>query len=548
MDNNYWKALIFSMAVLILYPVFMRWVAPPEQKNVQEEIKVSAVQEESFLEKAEETVDLVSHSKPSIERATPPTIISFENDIYRIDFSTLGGTVTNIFYKGEPGREKFTETNFFEGYPDAPGIFGVNFSHEKTDLTNAIFETAAKNQNEGMYAFVYEMPGEYKITKEYYINNEQPLINLVLKVENLSGRKKNLTLDFDYGMDYKSTKKAMYDYFEAVVFTDKIKAVKAAKIKKKGFFVSGDIEWSGMIKKYFALLIKPSLESVRQNAEASDETMKASLKMETVTLSPSEEIEESVFLYAGPQRYETLKNLNFGFEKVLSRGFFGMFKVWLLISLKFFYQYTHNYGWALVLLTLLIKLIFAPLTHIGYESMKKMQALAPKQKAIQEKYKKDPAKSQKAIMELYKRNKANPMMGCLPMLIQLPILIAMFRLLPEAIELHGAPFIFWIKDLSAPDHLATLPFTIPMLGWNSFNLLPILMAISQYGYQKLMPQTSASSEQAKIMSFMPLFFGVICYNMPSGLTLYWFLQNLFSIVHQVFINRIKIVIHHEDQN
>jgi YidC/Oxa1 family membrane protein insertase len=180
--------------------------------------------------------------------------------------------------------------------------------------------------------------------------------------------------------------------------------------------------------------------------------------------------------------------------------------------------------------------------------MKKMQILAPKMKAIQEHHKKDTAKSQKALMELYRRNKVNPMMGCLPMLIQIPVFIAMFKLLPEAIELHGAPFIGWIRDLSSPDHFMTLPFTVPFLGWNSLNILPILMAASQVWYQKLMPaQPGSSPEQQTIMNIMPIFFGFICYNMPAGLTLYWTLQNVFSIIQQTFINRIVIVLHHEDQ-
>ena len=154
----------------------------------------------------------------------------------------------------------------------------------------------------------------------------------------------------------------------------------------------------------------------------------------------------------------------------------------------------------------LIKLVFALLTHVSYANMKKMQIIQPKMKAIQEHYKNDPQKQQRELMELYRRNKVNPVMGCLPMLIQIPIFIAMFRLLPEAIELHGAPFVGWITDLSAPDRLITFRASLPLLGWNSLNILPILMALSQLWYQKIMPQQpGASPEQANIMNFMPLF-------------------------------------------
>lgn len=139
------------------------------------------------------------------------------------------------------------------------------------------------------------------------------------------------------------------------------------------------------------------------------------------------------------------------------------------------------------------------------------------------------------------------MAGCLPMLVQMPILLAMFRLLPEAIELKGAPFMWWIQDLSQPDRFAMLPFTIPFLGWQALNLLPVLMILTQFWYQKVTPQVGTSPEQAKMMNFMPVFFGFICYNMSSGLVLYWIVQNLLSIIQQVFVNRIVVVLHHEDR-
>ena len=217
-----------------------------------------------------------------------------------------------------------------------------------------------------------------------------------------------------------------------------------------------------------------------------------------------------------------------------------------LLVLKFLNQITHNFGWDILLLTLLIKVVFTPLTMISSKSMKKMQALAPRQKAIQEKYKNDPQRSQREIMELYKRNKVNPISGCLPMLIQFPILIGMFRLLPEAIELHGMPFIFWIKDLSIPDQFMELPFKIPFLGsW--LNILPILMVVSQIGYQRLMPQAMTQPEQKMIMNIMPFFFGFICWSFPSGLVLYWIFQNIFSMAQQMWINRIQTELHPDDR-
>jgi YidC/Oxa1 family membrane protein insertase len=352
----------------------------------------------------------------------------------------------------------------------------------------------------------------------------------------------------NYGMSYEEGYQKDYGYYDAVAYAEKLQTKDLSGIKKKGFSFPDPTRWAGFIKKYFALLVKPDGKIIEGSARVDKKNLWGQMILEPLTVPAGGEGERNFLIYAGPQRYEMLKSFGDGFEEIFSRGFFGLFKTGILAVLKFLNQYTHNFGWALVLLTLLIKLLFAPLTHISYSSMKKMQLLAPKMKAIQANNKKDPAKSQKALMELYRRNKVNPMMGCLPMLIQIPVFIAMFRLLPEAIELHGAPFIGWITDLSAPDHFMTLPFTVPFLGWNSLNILPILMAASQVWYQKLMPsQPGSSPEQQTIMNIMPIFFGFICYNMPSGLTLYWTLQNLFSIIQQTFINRIVIVLHHEDQ-
>jgi YidC/Oxa1 family membrane protein insertase len=176
-----------------------------------------------------------------------------------------------------------------------------------------------------------------------------------------------------------------------------------------------------------------------------------------------------------------------------------------------------------------------------------MQAIQPKMNSLKERYKDNAEKLHKETMELFKRNRVNPMAGCLPMLVQMPVLIAMYHLLSEAVELQGAPFVGWMHDLSQPDRLFMLPFTIPFLGWDAFNLLPLFMIASQYGFQKIMPQPSTSPDQAMMFKFMPVMFGFISYNMPSGLVLYWSLQNLLSIGHHMLVSRSPIDLHHEDK-
>jgi YidC/Oxa1 family membrane protein insertase len=543
MDKNTVKAIVLAMLVMLLYPMLLKKFYPEAYQ--QQPAKTTAGQTQKEPAPIEAAISPAIPEGTALEKAPVPAISLYENSFYKTEFSTLGGTVTALSFLGEKNRRAFTKTDLFSGDPREAGIFGVNVLHEKADLTGTIFKMTRKGES---VEFFYELPGEYQLTKTYAFRKDKPVIDLAVRIRNLSGREKHFPIMLNYGMSYEEGYQKNYGYYDAVVYTDKLQTKSLASIKKKGFSFPDPTAWTGFIKKYFALLVKPDGKIIEGSAKVDAKNLWGQMTLEPLTVPAGGEGERSFLVYAGPQRREALKSFGAGFEEVFSRGFFGLFKTGILAILKFLNQYTHNFGWALVLLTLLIKLIFAPLTHLSYASMKKMQTLAPKMKAIQERHKKDPAKSQQEIMALYRRNKVNPMMGCLPMLIQIPVFMAMFQLLPEAIELHGAPFIGWIKDLSAPDHFMMLPFTVPFLGWNSLNILPILMAASQVWYQKLMPaQPGSSPEQQTIMNIMPIFFGFICYNMPSGLTLYWTLQNVFSIIQQTFINRIVIVLHHEDQ-
>lgn len=544
MGKNYYKAIILSLIVLISYPLLLRWFYP----NAHKEQPARTSETAPLKTQAGEAKPLSPVEGTYLEPASKPAIVLFENDIYQLEFSTLGGTITRLFYKGEPGRQALTKNEFFNTDAQSAGTFGINIPQEKAGLSQTIFKLTRRGEKNGVFEFSYQLPGGYEIVKTFTVHSDKPVIDLVVRMKNLSEKEGQYPIELLFNMDHEKDFQKDYGYYDAVAFQEKLQTADLGKLKKKGFTIPQNAVWAGAIKKYFALFIKPEVRIEAGVVRANDKTINGSIVMESLAVPPGGQAQKQFLIYAGPQRYETLKSFNCEFESVFLRGFFGVFKTMLLSVLKFFYQYTHNFGWALVLLTLLIKLIFAPLTHISYSNMKKMQMLSPKQKAIQEHHKKDPGKAQQEIMALYRRNKVNPMMGCLPMLIQIPIFIAMFKLLPEAIELHGAPFIGWITDLSAPDKLVMLPFTIPLLGWNSLNILPLLMAASQVWYQKIMPQQPGSSpQQAAIMNLMPIFFGFICYNMPSGLTLYWTLQNMFSIIQQVFINRIAVVLHHEDQ-
>jgi len=195
--------------------------------------------------------------------------------------------------------------------------------------------------------------------------------------------------------------------------------------------------------------------------------------------------------------------------------------LWLL---KFFYNLIHNYGVAIILLTIVIKLILYPLTHKSFKSMKEMQKIQPKITALREKYKDNKEMLNKEIMTLYRTQKVNPLGGCLPMLLQIPVFFALYKVLLDSIELRHAPFIFWIQDLSAKD---------------PYYITPILMGASMFIQQKMTPQVGDPT-QAKLMLMLPIVFTFMFLNFPSGLVIYWLVNNLLSIAQQFYINKYQV--------
>lgn len=536
------------MAVLFAYPFLLRYFFP-SHKPVLTEQKEETLDARQADEKTPAAVEKesITPAGPMIQPAEQPAIVRFENDLYEAEFSTLGGTITHLVYKGDPEHKKVTNTVFYSGDPNRDGILGIRFANEKADLTKTIFKLTRKGKEQNIFSFQYEKPGEYRIVKDIVLSNSQPVISLDVSIQNLAPQEQSFTMELTAGLNDETTDPKHLHEFQAVAKTDKVVSSDYGRIVKKGYYVTQPIVWGGLIKKYFAFIIKPEGKFISLDVKAEHNLLSGRFRLDPFSVREGATVVKPFFVFVGPQRYETLKSFSAGFEEILSRGFLGEFKILLLRSLKFSHRYTHNFGWDIILLTLIIKLLFSPLTHMSYKSMERMKAIQPKMKAIQERYKSDPAKMNKEVMELYKKHKVNPMGGCLPMLLQIPIFIAFYQVLNETIELRGAPFIGWITDLSEPDRLAVFGFSLPLIG-NSFNLLPLLMIASMVLQQRLTPQTGTTPEQQKIFNFMPLIFGFIFYKMPSGLVLYWFLNNMLSIFQQVFVKRIgAAVLHHEHE-
>jgi YidC/Oxa1 family membrane protein insertase len=275
----------------------------------------------------------------------------------------------------------------------------------------------------------------------------------------------------------------------------------------------GKIKWSGIDHRYHIFNFVFS-EKLGTKITADKQNLKVDLVTPTNVLAG--------YIVFTKKNYDKLKSLGDNLELAVDFGVFGILAVPIFRGLQFFYNWIPNYGWAIVLLTLAIRMLTFPLQYKSFKSMKKMQEIQPEINKIKEKYKDDPQRMQKETMELFKRAGANPLGGCLPLLIQMPIFFAFYKVLYEAVELVGAPWIIWVQDLSQKD---------------PYYILPVVMALSMFLQQKLTPTTTTDPLQKKVMLFMPIIFGFIMKDLPSGLTLYIFVSTIFGIAQQMVVYR-----------
>ncbi len=310
--------------------------------------------------------------------------------------------------------------------------------------------------------------------------------------------------------------------------------VKGKKLTAGPQVFQGTVSWMAYEDNYFITAVIP------EQAGASIVTMSTVGKNVrsvvgggVIALAAGESKDFKYKAYFGPKKLSILKSTGYELAKAVNFGWFDVLAKPMLFLLNFFYTYIGNYGIAIILVTCLIKGSFWPITQKGMKSMKNMQKLQPKVAKLKEKYKDDPTKMNQEMMAMYKTYKVNPIGGCLPMVIQIPFFFALYRVLMSAIELRHAPFMLWINDLSAPDRLM-IGIDIPVL--HGIPVLTLLMGASMYLQQKMTP-TTADPTQAKIMQFLPVIFTFMFINFASGLVLYWFVNNLLSILQQQLINR-----------
>ncbi len=280
----------------------------------------------------------------------------------------------------------------------------------------------------------------------------------------------------------------------------------------------GNVQWAGLTSKYYCMAFLPEGETSKvTNTLVGEDNYSVTLQM----VAGGSSSVNRVAIYAGPKQREELESMGRDFKNMINYGWFDVLAKPLFLMMMWFYKITGNWGWSIIILTAIIKVLFFPLSQKSYKSMKKMQKLQPQMKILQERYKKDKAKLNEELMAVYKKNKVNPLGGCLPILLQIPVFISLYRVLLESIELKGAPFVFWLTDLSAKD---------------PYYITPILMGLSMFAQQKLSP-TSADPIQKNMMLIMPVVFTVLFLNFPSGLVIYWLVNNILSILQQYYVNR-----------
>lgn len=300
----------------------------------------------------------------------------------------------------------------------------------------------------------------------------------------------------------------------------------------------GGVSWTALRDSYFAAALVPAAPGpsglVAKDAEGAPIV---GLIYPATRIPPGGETTTELQLYVGPKEITRLRDAGHDLRELVNLGWFDFLARPALYFLRFLHDFLGNYGVAIIIITVIQKIAFYPLTRKSHKSMQAMQALQPKIQAIKERYKNNPQKANQETMELYKRHNVNPVGGCLPMLIQIPIFIALYNALASSVELWQAPFTLWITDLSAPDTLYVMPFAIPYLG-ESFALrgLPLIMGISMFIQQKMSP-TGGDPRQAQMMLYlMPVMFTFIFWGMPSGLVLYWLINNVLQIGHQYRMN------------
>ncbi|MEA5112992.1 MAG: membrane protein insertase YidC [Geobacteraceae bacterium] len=526
MEKRALLAVVLSLGFFYLYT--MLFPAPETKKPV------AAVQSVATSAKAPQASSAAA-TLPRVkadEKVSPPRDVQVETDLFSMVFSTQGAGIKSLILK------KYHETADRGSKPVSlissvnPEKFALRISAPGLSLDqSAIYETGAQSlklsgDEKKRLDFVWKSPQGIIVTKTFVFTGNKYEVAMENKIVNQGTEKRTSSMNclLPHQADV-TAKQGRFEVNAAVTLADGSFASKPAKdLVEKPARYTQNVAWTGYADKYFLSAVLAESGSIgsaaiQKNPSGILETVIASKDFE---LPPGQSQMVDFRLFFGPKDLDILKAENAGLEKALDLGWFSAIANPLLYVLKYFYKYTHNYGIAIIIITVIIKLLFFPLTHKSYKSMKDMQKLQPKMAELKEKFKDDRDGMNKGMMELYKTHKVNPLGGCLPMVIQIPVFFALYKALMYSIELRHAPFMFWITDLSAKD---------------PYYVTPIIMGVTMFIQQKMTPSTM-DPMQAKMMMALPIVFTFMFLNFPSGLVIYWLVNNILTIAQQMYINRI----------
>jgi len=491
--------------------------------------------------------------------------VTIDTELLTVVFSSAGGDVVSWKLKDHKDNDGFVEM-VLSGNNEAHA-FTVAFGGLNAQPLSSLFYVNRVSEYSVEFYRDFSIPGneaaQFRLTKRYDFKPKDYMFELTISLDggytvpgfNFGGSAYTLSFGPQIGPQFEKLDNR-YDYRQYITFNNGKRKVEKAG---EAAIISTNPKWAAISGKYFTCIAIPLLAQYDINfSEKPEPGISSASRLNIVrpVLNSPRAIDIYRF-YLGPINQEALNiynNGNNGFglidmqfiEIANNRGMFSSvlgplekFLKWLLLII---YKLVPNYGVAIILLTLLVKILFFPLTKKSSEATLRMQSVAPKIKELQEKYKDNRQKLNIEMAELYKKEGYNPLSGCLPMLLQIPIFFAMYNLFNNHFDLRGAEFISgWIPDLSLPESTYNFPagFRLPILGWTALRLLPFIYLGSQLLYGKITqtPDQKANSQMKMMLYVMPIVFFFILYNVPSGLLIYWIFSNLFTMVQQLAINK-----------
>jgi len=534
MEKRAILAFILSFIVLIGWSLLFapKGSIPRKKRVISKKIHPEKIKEKIELQQPE-----------SISLAKEKGII-IDSPLYRLKISNIGPSIKTFqlkrYYKTTDKRSGWVELIPPDLEKFRPIVVGFDLVDDtpiiyRSDKNNLKIESNSKPKE---LKFTGNLNDIY-VTKIFRFYPDSYKIDVLIKVQNL--KKSSIKGSFIVNLkallpNHKKTR--YYSHLGLTTFIhNKLKQIKLKKKGEKKIF-SGNIEWLACESRYFMSAIITNLSNgILEVKRFASNLLVGYYRGTSVSIEPSVKTQHKFTLYIGPKEIPLLKKMGYHLDKIVDFGWTDFIARPLLYTLRFFYKYVHNYGIAIILLTILVKILFWPLTHKSYQSMKEMQKIQPLIAKIREKYKNDKERLNKEMLNLYRTYKVNPFSGCLPIIIQIPVFFALYRVLCDAIELRHAPFMLWINDLSAPDRLFHFPFPIPFMSPPyGIPVLTLLMGATMYIQQKMSPQPGDPA-QAKMMMFLPIIFTFMFINFPSGLVLYWLVNNILSIAQQYRIQK-----------